>query len=130
MSFILTNIPDRVTMLPNETTKAKVNLGYKDMRTKYIDFVKNYNVAKTAGAITLNANEMDALRKLNDMWKSATAESKFFFEMEELHDQLNDKFLDASQDDVSAAWSDYVKVYSDWLGMLVMSSATMFEVKL
>lgn len=117
-------------ILPNEATKEKVDLGYKDVRTKYIDFVTKYNASKTAGTITLNAVELDALRRLNVMWKDATADSKCFYDMDEFHDQLNGKFSDTPEDIVGTAWNGYVKVFSDWLRVLLMSGATMFEVKI
>lgn len=116
-------------MLPNKYTKEQVDLGYKDVRTKYIDFVKKYNTSKTAGTITLNSIELDALRKLNGMWKTATVDSKCFHGMEELHDQLNDAFPETSEDVVSTAWRDYENVFCKWLAERIMSSATMFSVE-
>lgn len=110
--------------------------GYKNVRRQFIDFVKKYNASKTAGTISLNFIELEAMNKLHNLWKSATVEKtenggNYFFDMKDLHDQLQGKFPKSPKPDAAcAAWNDYIKLHSDWLQVILMSGATMFKVQL
>lgn len=125
---------DKVTILPNEATKEEVIKGYKNVRAKFIDFVKKYNESKTAGTISLNPVELEAMNKLHNLWKNATIEKtekggNYFFDMKDHHDQLLE-FPNLPEDTVAVAWNNYIKGHSDWMQVILMSGATMFQLRL
>lgn len=127
---------DKVTILPNKATKEEVLNGYKNVRSQFIDFVNQYNASKTAGTISLNPVELEAMNKLHHLRKTATVDKtkkggNYFFDMKELHEPLNGKFPKSpSEDAVCSAWNSYNKVHSDLLQVLLMSGATMFQLQL
>lgn len=110
--------------------------GYKTVRTQYIDFVKKYNTSKTAGTIiALTPVEQEAMNNLHALWKMASLEKTenggdYYFDMKDHHDQLQGKFSMLPEDTVCTAWNNYIKGHSDWRQVILMSGATMFQLRL
>lgn len=99
---------------------------YKNVRSIYIAFVKEYNAAKVNGTISLAREQEEDLNKLQELWRNASFKKdlNYFFEMKNYHSRLNFKFQDHDEDPLYVAWRTYINTFMEWR-VTAMRHATM-----